>query len=180
MKRLLITIILPITMCLTAFSQQSADEPATREDVQRYLEAVHSHEMMQQMLDAMSKPMHQFVHEQFLKDKDRLPPDFEDRMNRMMDEMFRDMPFDEMMQAMVPSYQKHFTKGNINDLVTFYSTPTGQKLLREMPAIMADAMQAMMPIMRNYLERVQNRLREETAQMLKESKKPEKRPVIEN
>jgi len=93
--------------------------------------------------------------------------------------MFRDMPWDDMMQAMVPSYQKHLSKGNINDLVAFYSSPTGQKLQREMPAMMAEAMQSMMPILRNYVDKVQGRIQEETAQMLKESKK-EKRPVIEN
>jgi len=178
MKRLLIAVSLSLAFCLTAFAQGD-DTPASKEDVQRYLEAVHSHDMMQKMVDAMAKPMHQMVHEQFLKDKDKLPADFEERMNKLMDDMFRDMPWDDMMQAMVPSYQKHLSKGNINDLVAFYSSPTGQKLQREMPAMMAEAMQSMMPILRNYVDKVQGRIQEETAQMLKESKK-EKRPVIEN
>ena len=177
MKRLIISAILCLTFCLTGFAQQNDDTPASKEDVQRYLDAVHSHDMMQKMVDAMAKPMHQMVHEQYLRDKDKLPPDFEERMNKLMDGMFRDMPWDEMMQAMVPSYQKHLTKGNIDDLVTFYSTPTGQKLLREMPDIMADAMQAMMPILRTYMAKVQDRVQEQTAQMLRESKK---KPVIEN
>jgi hypothetical protein len=180
MKRLIITASLCLVWCLTGFAQQNADAPASKEDVQRYLDAVHSHDMMQKMVDAMAKPMHQMIHEQFLKEKDKLPPDFEDRMNKLMDDMFRDMPFDEMMQAMIPSYQKHLTKGNINDLVAFYSTPTGQKLLREMPEIMAEAMQAMMPIMRTYVEKVQDRVQQEAVQLRRDSQKTGKRPVLEN
>jgi hypothetical protein len=180
MNRWFSAAILCLALSLTSVAQTAADAPASQEDIQRYLEVMHSHEMMQKMVDAMAKPVHQMIHEQALKDKDKLPPDFEERMNKIMDDMFRDMPWNEMMQAMIPSYQKHFTKGNIEDLIAFYSTPTGQKVLREMPAIMADAMQSMMPIMRRYVEKMQNRVQDETAQMLRESKKPGKKPVIEN
>ena len=133
MKRLLIAIGLCLVFCFTGFAQQNDDTPATKADIQRYLEVMHSHEMMQQMADTMTKQMRQMLHQQFLKDKDKLPQDFEDRMNKLMDDMFRDMPWDEMVQAMIPAYQKHLTRGDVNQLIAFYSSPTGQKLLREMP-----------------------------------------------
>src|SRR5205807_10082035 len=132
----------------TVLGQTGADTPASKEDVERYLQAIHSHEMMEQMVAAMSKPMHQMVHDQFVKDKDKLPADFEPRMNAMMDDMMKEMPLDEMMDTTVPTYQKHFTKGDIEALVAFYSTPTGQKVLRELPSIMAEAMESMTPIIR--------------------------------
>jgi hypothetical protein len=166
--------VLAATLCLAlavnGLAQgTSADSPATKEDVEKYLQAVHSHDMMQQMLDAMSKPMQQMVHDQFMKDKDRLPPDFETRMNKMISDQFKDMPFDEMTQAMVPAYQKHFTRGDMDALVAFYSSATGQKLLREMPAITAEAMQSMMPIMRQHMEAVNQRVQQDLADMLKNS-----------
>jgi hypothetical protein len=81
MKRILITLALCLAVASTALAQQTAtDPPATKEDVQRYLDVMHMHEMMQQMVEAMSGPLHKMVHEQYLKDKDRLPPDFEARM----------------------------------------------------------------------------------------------------
>jgi hypothetical protein len=92
-------------------------------------------------------------------------------MNAMMDDMFSNMPMDEMMQAMIPAYQKHFTKGDIDNLVAFYSSPTGAKLLQEMPAIMAEAMQDTMPIMTKYMDTVQTRLQKETDTMIAEAKK---------
>ncbi len=172
MHRFLIAFILCFAFCVPALAQQPADDaPASKEDIQRYLDAMHSHDMMKKVAEAMAKPMHQMVHEQFLKDKDKLPVDFEARMNKMMDGMFQDMPWDDMLQAMVPAYQKHLTKGDVDHLVAFYSSPTGQKMLKEMPAMMSDAMEAMMPIMRDYMEKVNNRVQQEVAEMLKNSGK---------
>ena len=113
--------------------------------------------------------MHQAAHEQCERDKDRLPADCEARINQMLDAMMREIPFDEMMQAMVPAYQKHFTKGDMDALIAFYSTPTGQKVLQELPAVMGEGMQATMPIMRRSVERMTERAEQEIAQMMKGS-----------
>jgi hypothetical protein len=114
--------------------------------------------------------MHDMVHQQFIKDQDKLPPDFEARMTRVIDDMFTNMPFDDMMQAMVPVYQKHFTHGDINSLIAFYSAPIGQKVLREMPAITGEAMQSMMPIMRKQMDAMTERVQQEVAESLKAKK----------
>lgn len=173
MKRFLVLIALCFAFSSNVLAQSAADAPASKEDVERYLQAMHSHEMMKQMVAAMAQPMHQMVHDQFIKDKDRLPPDFEDRMNKMMDEMMRDMPLDEMLDAMVPTYQKHFTKGDIDALIAFYSSPTGQKVLRELPAVTAEALQTMTPLIRKSVDHITERMQQEVAQMLKDSpKKP--------
>jgi hypothetical protein len=172
MKRFLVAALLCLALSGNVLAQQTtAGDPATKEDVERYLQAIHSHDTMKQMVEAMSKPMHQMIHEQFMKDKDKLPADFEARTNKMIDDMMKDMPLDEMLQAMVPVYQKHFTKGDIDTFVAFYSTPTGQKMLREMPAIMAEAMQSMMPLMRKQMDAMTERIQKEIAESLKESQK---------
>jgi uncharacterized protein len=166
--------LLAATLCLitgwTCTAQQNAaDAPATKEDVQRYLQIMHSRDMMTKMVEAMSKPMHQMMHEQYSKDKDKLPADFEARMNKMMDDMLKSFPWDEMLDAMVPVYQKHLTKGDVNALVAFYSTATGQKLIKEMPQITAEAMQEMLPLMRKSMDAMTQRMQEEIAAMVRES-----------
>src|SRR5712691_2621587 len=149
--------LLPVMLCLIYAAvgtarQAPADVPATKADVERYLEVMHSREMMTKMLEAMAQPMRQMMHEQYLKDKDKLPADFEERMGKIMEDYVKDLPLEEMLQAMVPAYQKHLTKGDIDALVAFYSSPTGQKLIRETPAMTAEAMQAMMPILQKRIE----------------------------
>src|SRR5208282_2030308 len=123
------------------------------------------------MIAVMSQSIHQMMHEQYLKDKDELPADYESKMTARMDEMFDNMPWDEITQAMVPAYQKHFTKGDIDNLVAFYSSPTGEKLLRELPSIMTESMQDMMPILLNYSDTVKQTLLKETDVMIAQSKK---------
>jgi len=170
MKHFLIALLLCLGLSGFSVAQQSAaDTPATKEDIQRYMLATHSREMMVKMVDAMVKPMHDMVHQQYLKDKDKLPADFEKRMNKLMDDMFKGFPWDEILASMVPVYQKHFTKSDVDALVAFNSSPTGQKMMNEMPAIMAETMEAMMPLMQKSIEGMNKHLQDEIAAMVKES-----------
>jgi hypothetical protein len=169
MKRYLTLFAVCLVLGFATVAQQDPSEaPATKEDIQKYLEVTHSRQMMAQMVDAMLKPMHQMIHEQFEKDKSKLPADFESRMTKMMDDSIKSFPWDEMLDSMIPVYQKHLTRGDVNAMVAFYSTPTGQKLLREMPQIMAEAMQNMMPMMRRQMEAMQQRMQEEVTAMIKD------------
>jgi len=178
MKRVLLFATLCLALAASAVAQN--DAPATKEDVQKYLELMHSREMFQQTMEAMSKPLHQMIHEQFEKDRDKLPPDFEARMNKMMDDMLQGMPYDQIQEKMVPVYQKHLTEGDLNALIAFYSSPTGQKMLKEMPSLMADTMQVTMPLIRDHVQKVTQQLQDQIAQMKKSAKPGQGRPVIEN
>jgi len=170
-RRILVLLTFYFALALSLNAQQMGnDAPASKEDIERYLDAIHSHDMMKQIMQAMSKPMHDMVHQQFIKDQDKLPADFEARMTRVVDDMFNNMPFDDMMQAMVPVYQKHFTHGDIQALIAFYSAPVGQKVLREMPAITAEAMQSMMPIMQKQMDAMTQRVQQEVAESIKAQK----------
>ena len=171
MKRYLIAVVLCLTFGVSLYAQQNDDTPASREDVQTYFETVHSRDSMNKLVDAMLKPMHEMIHDQYVKHQDKLPADFEARMTKQMDDMYRNMPFDEMIQAMIPVYQKHFTKGDIYTLLAFYSSPTGQKMLNDMPAIMGEAMEAMMPTLRKYVDEIHEKLQRETDEMIKDSEK---------
>jgi hypothetical protein len=170
MKRIFLALTACLAFALNGVAQQSpADAPASKEDIQKYLDVMHAREMMGQMVEVMSKPMHQMVHEQYLKDKDNLPADFEARANKMADDAMKGMPWDEILQAMAPVYQKHLTKGDVDALVAFYSSPTGKKVLRDMPVVMAEAMQAAMPLLRKHMDAMTEQLQQQVAQMKKES-----------
>jgi len=85
-----------------------------------------------------------------------------------------------MINAMVPAYQKHFTKGDIDALITFYSSPTGQKILRELPAVTAEAMDTMMPIMQKYMAKTTQRMQAQVAEMTRESQQKAERATQKN
>jgi hypothetical protein len=166
MKRLLIALIC-ITLAGPVFGQ-SADDPATSDDVILLLRTMHSHDMFQRTMEAMLQPMRQMMHEQMAKqndnDKDKQASDFESRMSKMIEDMYKNMPMDEMMQAMIPAYQRHFTHADIQALNAFYASAVGQKFLQETPAVTGESMQAMMPILMKYMQQWQERMKQEMKQ----------------
>jgi hypothetical protein len=170
MKRFLVLVFLCLGLSgFSAAQQTSSDAPASKEDIERYLQVMHSHDMMVKTVEAMAKPMHDMVHQRYLKDRDKLPADFEARMNKEMDELMKSFPWDEMLDAMVPVYQKHFTKGDVDALVAFYSGPTGQKMLQELPAITAETMATIMPMIQKSVDSMHKCVQGDIAAMIKES-----------
>jgi hypothetical protein len=55
-------------------------------------------------------------------------------------------------------------------MVAFYSTPTGQKLIRELPIITQEAMQAAYPIMQKQMAETMDRIQQEVTQMITDAK----------
>lgn len=172
MKRLLLAISLIFVFALVCTAQTSTDNsPATREDVDRYLQAIHSREMQKKTLVAMAQGMNKMIHQLYVEHQSDLPPDYEGKMAKMMQDMFENMPLDDMMEAMIPVYQKHLTKGDLENLTAFYASPTGAKVLQEMPAIMQEAIERMTPSMMKYIETIQKKIREQTDVMVAQAKK---------
>ncbi len=149
-----------------ASAQNGADAPASREDIQRYLDAMDTPEMMKKMMTAMTQQMHRIVHEQVQK-QSKLPADFEAREDKIMDDMFKDFPVQELIDVMIPVYQKHFTKGDVDGLVAFYSSPTGKKVLKEMPAIMSESMQSASGVVQKLMADANERVKIQIAEEIK-------------
>ena len=161
MKRLLLALAcLALSLPVLA---QNADDPASRDDVILYLRTMHSHDLMQKTMEVELQSMHQLMHEQILKEKGKVPANFEAQFKKMMDELLKNMPMDEMEQAMVPAYRKHFTHGDIEAMNAFYSSPVGQKVLQELPAVMQEGLQTAMPILSKYLSEAEERMKRELA-----------------
>ncbi len=62
-------------------------------------------------------------------------------------------------------------------MIAFYATPTGQKLLKEMPQTMSESMQAIRPVMEKHMEAMRQQLELEVAQLKKEYKNGEGKPA---
>ena len=82
---------------------------------------------------------------------------------------------DVMLDNMIPIYQRHFSKTDIDAMSTFYGSPTGQKMMREMPALTSESMQASYALMQKQIDAIQQK----AEQMVKEDQdKPKTAPVI--
>ncbi len=169
MKRSALALLMCLVFACASYAQQNAaDAPASKEDIQRYMDTMHMHDMMTNMRQAMKPAIHKMVHEQ-AKDQTNLPANFEAQLDKTMDDSIDSLPIDDFLQAIAPVYQKYFTKGDIDALVAFYSSPTGQKVLRETPAITAEAMEASSGVMKKMMANMQQQVQGQIAQVQKQN-----------
>ena len=179
MKRFLIALAC-LVLAAPALAQ-NADEPASRDDVILYLRTMRSHDMLQRTMQVQSQSMQALLHDQFLKDKGKLPPNYDAHMKKAMDDLVKNMPMDDIVQAMIPAYQKHFTKGDIEAMTAFYSSPVGQKVLEELPAVIQEGNQAAMPLVSQYLTEWRGRMEKEMKDLEAQTPKtPAPAPAAQN
>lgn len=178
MKHLCISLAVIIFIVSAPFAQQptpsTGDAPATKEDIQRLFEVMQIHQQMHQVMDAMMKQQSAMIHETL---KQRYPQTSAERIARadqMIAETMKDMPMDAMLDDMIPIYQRHFSKTDIDAMSTFYASPTGQKMMREMPALTSEAMQASSARMQKQMDTI----RQKAEQIVKEDQeKPKSVPA---
>jgi uncharacterized protein len=146
MKRHSAFLAIILLAALTAFAQQptssTGDASASKEDIQKLFEVMQIHQQMRQVMDAMMKQQTAMIDETLKKRYPQTSAEKIARANRMIAETVKDMPMDAMLDDMVPIYQRHFSKTDIDAMSTFYASPTGQKMMREMPALTSESMQA--------------------------------------
>ncbi|MDT8070792.1 MAG: DUF2059 domain-containing protein [Terriglobia bacterium] len=100
------------------------DEASKTADIHRLLELTGTREMVEQMKSSMM--------EQFRRNAPGIPPD-------MFNEIMAELKADDLMDSMIPVYSKHFTGEDIKQMIAFYQSPFGQKVLREMPQIILES-----------------------------------------
>jgi uncharacterized protein len=148
----------------------AADAPATREDILKLFDVMQVHEQMRQVMSSMMEQQSALVEETI---KQRYPQITQQRLaqfDAMMKESMKDFPVDAMLQDVIPVYQKHLTKTDVEAMSTFYSSATGRKLLREMPEMTSESMEAAYARVQKHMEATMNRLE----QMMKEDEPKEK------
>lgn len=122
-----------------------APDAASKEDVKHLLNLMVSPEQMRQVMQQVYVQMRTVSLERLKKEHPEMSEAELARAERQSDEFMKNFPLEQMLDDLIPIYQKHFSKSDIDGLVAFYSSPTGQKYLHEMPAITAETMQAIFP-----------------------------------
>lgn len=164
MKYLLI-----VALCMlsstSAFAQNAGDEPPSKDDVILYLRTMRSHDMMQRVMEVQGQSMHELFRDMIVREKGHVPAEFDAQFTKATDELIKGMPFDQITEAMIPAYQKHFTKSDIGAMNAFYSSPVGQKVLEQLPAVLQEGNQAAMPVMSKYMTDWKDKMQHEFERM---------------
>jgi len=159
--RLLACLVWFITVPALAQQPPTTDTPATRDDILRLFRVMDTQAQVRQVMEQVMQQMRTLNREQLGKRRPDISEDELARMDKESEEIANSFPVNEIMEDMIPVYQKHLTKGDVDAMIAFYSSPTGKKLLREMPAISAEGMQAVYPRMQKNLDAILRRIDEQ-------------------
>ena len=143
-----------------------ASEPASREDVQNLFSVLKLDRMMQVTMSAAADQMKGNLPELMRQQNVEIP---QEQLDAMADDIFHDYPMQAVLDSMVPVYQKHLSKADIGNILLFYQTPTGQKMLNEMPAMSREAMQAANPVMKEWMARMTQRMQDRAHAMAQQN-----------
>jgi hypothetical protein len=153
----------------------NADRPS-REEVLRLLDLMQVRSRLAQITDGVKTTMKSGAEAGFRRQLPRASAEQMAKVDGLADAAFREFPTDDLIDAMVPIYQRHLTKSDLEAIVTFYDSPAGKKLLQEQPAMMSESMQADQDIMLQKMSELSKRLDAQVVQLANQEKKNSKPP----
>lgn len=150
MKKLVLLSIITIAFVMGSMAQDKIS------DIKRLLEVMNSEQMSEAMLNSMVPVLKQQINSRIKENSakkkiDKMMDDFTDAMMEEMKELSRKLNDVELVNI----YDKHFTQGEIQDLIEFYESPTGKKILEKNPEITKELMSSMMT---KYMPEIQKNL----------------------
>lgn len=123
-------------------NKPAGSQQASAEQVRKLLDMLQIRDNLQITLDAMKTQM-QHGSEAMLREKVAQPtPDQIKQVNEIVEQEFATITMDDLIRDVIPVYQRHLTKSDVEAMLAFYSSPVGQKLRREEPAMMRESMEA--------------------------------------
>ena len=159
MKRLLALLSL-----LTALSAHAA--PASRESVENLLVATKAESMMSSVFAGMDQIMRQSMAQaaqgrslnaEQQRVLDAMPPKF-------IAIMREEMSWQKMKPQYVQLYVETFEQEEVDGLLAFYASPTGQALLNKMPVVVQKSMALSQSLMQSALPKMQAAIKEALAE----------------
>jgi uncharacterized protein len=153
------------------------DQQATKEQVEKLFDVLRLRKQMQQMLSMMPALIRQSFQAQIKNISEKLPPgqqptqeyqaNIEKIMNKYMQQAVDLYPVDAMMADAVPVYQRHLSRTDADTVIAFYSSPAGQRMLDEQPAMMREYMAVVMSNMQERTKRLTDEMIDEIQKTVK-------------
>jgi len=163
-------------------AQQSPanDGPPSKEDVLKLFQILQVEQQTREVMANTQAQVKTMTREMIMKKAPNASPDQLAQLEGMMDTMFREYPIAGILDDMVPVYQKHLTKSDLEGMVAFYSSPLGQKILREMPAMTSEAMQVSYADIQKNMEQMMKKVDDRVQSIVDEQQKKKSAPSQES
>lgn len=164
MRVILATVFLAALASAPAFA---ADAPPSEASIHELLEVTHAHAMldtvMAQTEGMMKSAMDSSTKGQTLDDGQRKI--LADGQRKMQNLVLNSLSWDKMQGMYIDIYSKSFSQKEVDDMLTFYKSPSGKAVLAKMPMVMQQTMQYMKSQMATLMPEIQKITEETSAQL---------------
>lgn len=164
---------------LVAQQTPAPDSPPSKQDVLKFFQIMQVEQQTRAVLANTQEQVKTMTREMIMKKAPNASPDQLAQVEGMMDTMFKEYPINGILDDMVPVYQKHLTKSDLDGLITFYSSPLGQKVLREMPEMTKEAMQVSYAHIQKNMEQMMKKVDDRVQSIVDEQQKKKSAPAHE-
>jgi hypothetical protein len=156
-----------ISFCFVLPICSAADVPPSEASIKQLLEVSNAHKLIDSMwtqVDAyMKNVMAQAVQGQQLsagdqKQIEEVEADFTREMKEVLD-------WNKLEPMYVRVYQKSFSQQEVDGMIAFYKTPTGQAVLNKMPLVLQNTMTEMQQMLQPMMQHLQDKQREIAAKI---------------
>lgn len=146
-------------------------DAASVEQVRKLIRLLNLHRAMEQYFVGMKAQMQSGAEQGFRSQVPDATPKQLAAVRSMFDDVFSEFSVDDMVEAIVPIYQRHLTNADVEGIIAFYTSAVGQKLLREQPAMMQEGIQAGGKIAQQKMDGILKKLDVRINEMAKEAQK---------
>ncbi|HEY6249036.1 MAG TPA: DUF2059 domain-containing protein [Candidatus Angelobacter sp.] len=148
-------------------------DAASPEQLKKLFEVIGIQKQLQSIMTSMGANI-----EQMMPSAGQLSEKQKAEMSKLQAELFGKMMspefVDRYLDMMVPIYQLHFSKSDVEQITAFYSSPAGQKFVNEQPSIVQEVFPKVMPMMQQHMQDVmqQTNYEQRMKQIFAEEEKP--------
>lgn len=154
-----------------------ADAPS-REQILKLFDVMQVRTNVETMLENMKQQARSGAEQGFRHRVPNPTPHQMQELRGMIDDIFREISVDDLIESVIPVYQRHLTQSDVDAIAAFYASPVGQKFLHEQPAMMREGMQAAASQQQQRMAAIMKKLDQRIDQMIQEQQThaPRSRP----
>ncbi len=148
MRRTLVCVLMLLPLALVAQqpvrpspSPEAASTRPSRTDVLKFLAVMRVRERMEDVRRMALVQARQSVRDLVAEEMPKATPDQINELEGMVDRMVSGYTIQNTLDDMIPIYQKHLTKADIDAVTAFFSSPAGRHFLDNEPLITNEALQ---------------------------------------
>lgn len=164
MKKTVLVIAVLLSTSFVSFTQNKQD------NIKELLKSMQIEKMMSGAYDSII-PMLKSQMKSNPVMQDSLQTKKMDAMMRKVMDASREMTKSFMENEMTGIYERNFSDNEVKDLLAFYKTPTGQKMIESQPTIQRETMQIMMT---KYMPAFRDKMKALTDEIISETKEEKK------